>query len=83
MSGREGERALLPDGEHRRVYVAYGYVDVWVRVDVVRVVQHAEGYVACAAGDVEDALRGGWGARGVAWVEGGDEMVSVWLWVCG
>lgn len=52
-------------------------------VDIVGVVEHAEGDVACAAGDVEDvpALRGGGaggrcqGAGVGAGVEGAHEMV--------
>jgi hypothetical protein len=50
-------------------------VDVWVTVVHVRVVQDAEGNVACAAGHVEDSLRLAEGC-GCARVEGGDEVVS-------
>lgn len=54
-------------------------MDVWVRVYDVRVVQHAEGDVARAACDVEDALRRRRDAGGVTWVKRGDEVVPVLL----
>lgn len=74
---RRGERLrpLLPDRQHRRVDVADGDVDVRVRVHDVRVVQHPEGDVARAAGDVENALRGRGHAGGEARVQRGDEVV--------
>lgn len=78
--GEEG-RALFADREHGRVDVGDGHADGGVGVEDVRGVQHAEGDVAGAAGDVEDVLRGAgvWagGQGGEARVEGGDEVVSV------
>jgi len=58
LSRWEGLRALFPDSEHGRVDVAYCDAHVGVAVDVVRCVEHAEGDVPGAAGDVEDMLRG-------------------------
>ncbi len=49
--------ALAADLEHGRVDVGDGDVDVGVGVLGVRVLDHAEGNVAGAAGDVEDLLR--------------------------
>lgn len=71
--------ALAADGEHGGVDVGDGDAHVGVGVDNVRVVQVAEGNVAGAAGNVEDVLGGRWGGCGcvVAWVEGGDVVVSV------
>lgn len=64
LGGWEGEGALLADGEHVGVDVGDGDADVGVGVEVVRVCEVAEGYVAGAAGDVEDVLgrgrRYGW-----------------------
>lgn len=74
VRGGQGEGALAADGEHGRVDVGDGDVDVGVGVLRVRVLQHAEGDVASAAGDIEDALRLTQG-RGGAGVEGGDEVV--------
>ena len=79
LGGGERLGALLADRQHGRVDVADGDAHVRVAVDDVCCVEHAEGDVAGAAGDVEDVLRGARvGARGQgaeAWVEGGDEVV--------
>lgn len=76
----EERRALFADREHGRVDVGDGHAHRGVGVEDVRGVQHAEGDVAGAAGDVEDVLRGAGvragGQGGEARVEGGDEVVS-------
>jgi len=79
LRGGEGEGALLADGEHGGVDVGDGDADGGVGVGVVRVVEEAEGDVACAAGYVEDVLRrlGRGGERGEARIQGADEVVSV------
>lgn len=72
--------AGFADREHGAVDVGDGDADRRVGVDDVGVVEHAEGNVAGAAGDVEYVLRTGrgraaGGQRGEAWVEGCDEVV--------
>jgi hypothetical protein len=74
------EAALLALGQHLRVDVCDGDVGVGVVVDVRGVVEHAEGDVARAAGDVEDVpalllVRGGGGERVAARVEVAYEVV--------
>jgi hypothetical protein len=74
------QAALLALGQHLRVDVCDGDVGVCVVVDVRGVVEHAEGDVARAAGDVEDVpalllVRGGGGERVAARVEVAHEVV--------
>lgn len=76
VGGGEVEGALLANGQHVRVDVGYGDVDVWVCVVDVCVLEHAEGDVARAAGYVEHSLGFAEG-RGCSRVEGGDEMVPL------
>lgn len=76
----QGEGALAADVEHGRVDVRDGDVHVGVSVVRVRVLEHAEGDVARAAGDVEDLLGLAEGVR-VAGVQGRDEVVPASLLV--
>jgi hypothetical protein len=76
VRGGQGEGALAADVEHGRVDVRDGDVHVGVSVVRVRVLEHAEGDVARAAGDVEDLLGLAERVR-VAGVQGRDEVVPV------
>lgn len=63
VRGGQAEGALAADVEHGRVDVGDGDVDVGVGVLAVRVLDHAKGNVAGAAGNVEDPLRAAEGRR--------------------
>lgn len=86
VGDEEGECGLVGDGEgfgagaangqHGGVDVGDGQVYGGVVVDVDGVAEEAEGYVACAAGDVEEAEVGGGCCWHEACGEAGDELVS-------
>lgn len=76
VRGRERERALAADLEHVWVDVGYRDVDVGVGVLLGGVLEHAEGNVAGATGDVEDLLGLAEGGRR-AGVQGGYKVVPI------
>lgn len=57
MGGRESEGSLTSDFKHGWVDVGNGDMDVMVAVLDMRMLEHAEGNVTGASGDVEDSLQ--------------------------
>lgn len=67
---------MLPDSKHVGVDVGDCDVNIRVAVNIVGMVQYAEGNITGAAGDIENSL-GSTERRCCSWVEGGDEVIPV------